>query len=185
MAIIQVIRQPLPKKNSLTWYNASGTPQTSTTANISTKNGIRIEFAVEPDYSSELRHFESIEYEYSTDSGTTYQPVGNGTGTPAANDTANNGQLSDRVTNKTATFDIDQYLPVYSLGTATLVRAKVTDSLDHAEFIDVLTYTISNFNRDAFTVANTEAFNTVIDGGLNRNNYTVEFTESFNTDIPN
>lgn len=163
MAVINVIAQPKPVKKSLTWYDADGNPQTSTTANIASKNGIRIEFVVEPDYSGEIRHFDSLVYQYSTDSGATWTTVPDGTGSPATVDSNDSGSNSARViTDGASDKELDQYIQSYEIGSDVDVRVSVTDIVGYTTTIDVLTFNIADVNFNAFNLQNQETFDSAI-----------------------
>jgi hypothetical protein len=183
MPVVNVVRQPKAVKNALTWYDLSGTAQTSTTANIPSKNGIRIEFTVEPDYSNVIRHFSSLVYEYSLD-GSTWTEIPSGTGTPATVDSNDSGSNSERViTDSSGTKEIDQYTQAYAFDQNVQVRASITDSLGYEYYIDVLTYNITDINFDALNARNEDQFNTSIFIQADFNGFTLQNSEQFNTTI--
>lgn len=162
MPQVKVISPPKPVIDTAQYYDESGTLQTGTTINFDAKNGIRLVLTVIPDYSDRVNQWQTFEFQYSTDSGTTWNTIPTGAGNPTTLDAVDEGDLSAIETTYATDLTIDFYAIVHFYDTATDVRIKITDITGYVQYRDVVTYTVNRPDLSYLTLQSEETYNRLI-----------------------
>jgi len=183
MPQVKVISPPKPVIDTTQYYNESGTLQTGTTINFDAKNGIRLVLTISPDYEDRVNQWQTFEFQYSTDSGTTWNVILTGNDDPATLDAADSMESSLINTTYTTDLTIDFYSLIYTYGVSTDVRIKITDIVGNVNYLGVVTFTVINPNIEALTLQNSELFDIPIYSEIDWNNLILNTFEKFETDI--
>lgn len=183
MPQVRVISPPRPVVDTVQYYDESGTLQTGSTITLTSKNGIRFLVTLSSNYSSRINHYSSFQFEYSTDSGTSWNVIDSGNVSPATADSNDVAELSE-INYSGGT--VDSYIPIHFYAQAVDVRLKITDLVGVVTYVDVATYTVDYFNADALTQQNEEPFDRLITNVIDWNaEITLQNEEKFEVLIYN
>lgn len=174
-----VITPPKPVVDTVQYYDETGTLQTGTDINLPSKNGIRLVITLSPSYGSRTNQWQTIEFEYSTDSGATWNSIPTGSITASTADTQDTGEPSQIETTYGTTLTLDFYAVIQAFAQDVQVRSKITDL---AKFVweDVLvTYNVTRMDVTAFTLQSEETFNREVSKIVDWSYLTLQNEETF------